>query len=85
MPQPIINGDHAELGTVEVETHFGDKYVMPAMDKNAIGLVLPKGLNRIPEGTPTLAMVNASYSVLSIPFHIIKAITIDGEGWWNAP
>jgi hypothetical protein len=64
---------------------MGDRYTFPAMDTSALAVVIPKGSNRIPEGTPTLALVNASFSVLSIPFNIIKAIRVEGEPWWDCP
>jgi len=30
-------------------------------------------------------LINASFSVLSIPFNIIKTIRVEGEPWWDCP
>lgn len=83
--ESIVSSSDGTLVTIEVETRMGDKYSFPAMDKEALGKILPKGSNRIPESTPALAMVNTSYAVLSIPFSIIKAIRVEGESWWDCP
>lgn len=74
-----------ELATIEIETRLGDRYSFPAMDKQALATVIAKDSNRVPEGTPTLALVNASYAVLSVPFSIVQTITVDGETWWKSP
>jgi hypothetical protein len=37
----------------------------------------------LPPGTPTLTMVNASLSVLSISFQVVESILVDGEDWWS--
>lgn len=74
-----------KLVTVEAVTKIGDRYVFPAMGLSALQAVVPKGANRIPNGTPTLALVNASFSVMSIPFAIIRTIKVDGEIWWDFP
>lgn len=71
--------------TVEAVTKLGDRYIFPAMGMSALQSVVPKGSNRVPSGTPTLALVNASYAVISIPFAIIKTIKIDEEIWWESP
>lgn len=85
--QPILTDPKSkvDLGTVQVTTKEGDEYSFPAMDKNALAKVLPKGENRVLDGTPTLALCNASYSVLTIPMRIVKSIKVDGEQWWDCP
>lgn len=80
-----ISSPNDELVTVEVTTKYGDHYVFPAMGKKALQTVVPKGSNRTPAGTPTLALINASFSVLSIPFNIIRSIKVDEEAWWDFP
>ena len=74
-----------ELGTVSVQTKLGDTYMFPAMDKKALEKVVPRGSNRLPSGTPTLTMVNASLSVLSISFQVVEKILVDEEEWWVCP
>lgn len=80
-----ISTSEDKLVTVRVVTSLGDVYVFPAMGRRALEVVVRKGDDRIPAGTPTLALVNASFSVLSIPFNIIKTIEVDGEQWWDSP
>jgi len=76
----------SSLISVEVETKNGDIYHFPAMDGDAIKNVLPKGKREESSmSQPTLALVNASFSVLSIPFRIIKVIKVDGKEWWCSP
>ena len=75
----------AELGLVHIRTKHGEEYTFPAMDKNELERVVAKGDSRVPSGTPTLALVNASFAVLSVPFHIIAEINVDGESWWTCP
>lgn len=74
-----------ELCTVTVATKLGDLYTFPAMDKKALAKVLPRGSNRIPANTPTLAMVNASMAVLSIPLQIVSKVLVDNQDWWDCP
>lgn len=74
--------EKVHLEPVEVTTRGGDVYRMPAMDVEMLQKVLPKGSNRAPEGMSTLALVNASMSVLSIPFQIVKTIRVGEEEWW---
>jgi hypothetical protein len=71
------------LASVEVVTHHGDVYKMPAMDVVELGRVVPRGSSSIPEGTTSLSLVNASIAVLIVPFRIMKTILVDGEVWWS--
>ena len=80
-----ISDPKDKLVTVKVVTSLGDTYLFPAMGRKALEMVVRKGDDRIPEGTPTLALINASFSVLSVPFNIIKTIEVDGELWWDSP
>jgi hypothetical protein len=82
MKTAITSPRKTDLCTVTIQTKFGDQYTFPAMDKNALGKVIPKGSSSVPPGTPTLTMVNASYSVLSVPFLIVAAVRVNGEPWW---
>lgn len=76
----------SSLVSVEVETKNGNVYRFPAMDGDALKSVLPKGKRIEPSASqPTLAMVNASFAVLSIPFRIIKAVRVNGDEWWVCP
>ena len=77
--------EQVHLEPVEITTLGGDVYRMPAMDVDMLQQVLPKGLNRIPSGMTTLALVNASIAVLSIPFQIVKTIRVGEEEWWVTP
>jgi hypothetical protein len=85
MKTAITSPKKTDLCTVAIRTRLGDEYTFPAMDKKALGKVLPKGSNRIPANTPTLAMVNASMAVLSIPLQIVGKVTVDGQDWWDCP
>lgn len=78
-----ISDPNDTLVVVEVFTKHGDHHKFPAMGRRALEVVVPKGSNRTPAGTPTLALVNASLAVLSIPFNTIKSIKVDGEAWWD--
>lgn len=69
---------------IKVTTKVGDEHVFPAMEKAALETVVKKGENRVPVGTPTLALVNASLCALAIPFNIIRRIDVDGEPWFQA-
>lgn len=76
----------SSLASIEVMTKNGDLYSFPAMDKEELKKVLPKGKHELPPPSQsTLAMVNASFAVLSVPFQIIKTITVDEEVWWDCP
>lgn len=81
----ITSPRKTDLCKVEIQTKLGDKYTFPAMDKKALAMVIPKGSNSAPVGTPTLTMVNASFSVLSVPFQIVAKVEVDGEPWWACP
>ena len=85
MKSAITNPKKTDLCTVSIRTTLGDEYTFPAMDRQALGKVLPQGSNKMPANTPTLAMVNASMSVLSVPLRIIETIYVDGETWWACP
>jgi len=74
------------LASIEVTTRNGDVYSFPAMDREEVRKVLPAGKNEPPPTSQsTLAMVNASFAVLSVPFRIIKTIAVDGDIWWDSP
>ena len=74
------------LAAIEVTTRNGDVYSFPAMDKEELRKVLPIGKNEPPAPSQsTLAMVNASFAVLSVPFRIIKTVSVDGDVWWDSP
>ncbi len=76
----------SSLVSVEVETKNGDCYRFPGMDGEALKSVLPKGKHEEPSvSQPTLSMVNASFSVLSVPYRIIKTIKVNGDEWWVCP
>lgn len=75
----------SSLCTVKVTTKLGDEYTFPAMDRKALGRVVPQGGSTIPQNTPSLAMVNASMAVLSIPFQVVAKVTVDGKPWWACP
>ncbi len=85
MKTAITSPKKTELCTVTIQTRFGDQYIFPAMDKKALGRVLPQGSNRIPANTPTLAMVNASMAVLSVPLQVVAKVLVDGKDWWDCP
>lgn len=71
------------LVTVVVETKAGDTYSFPHMDKHALSSVLPPKGEDPPLSQSTLSMVNASFSVLSVPFRTIQRVRIeDGEELW---
>lgn len=74
--------EQVRLEPVEITTRGGDVYRMPAMDVEMLQKVLPKGSVGAPAGMSTLALVNASMSVLSIPFQIVKSIKVGDEEWW---
>lgn len=74
-----------QLAPVEIVTLSDERYVIPAMDVAVLQRVLPKGTNRIPPNTPSLALVNASMAVLCIPFRIVRQILVGGEEWWSCP
>jgi len=80
----ITDPASSSLISVEVMTKNEDYYHFPAMDGDAIKTVLPKGKHEEPGVDQlTLSLVNASYSVLSIPFKIIKTIKVNGDVWWE--
>jgi len=83
--------DASTLVDVVVETKMGTKYLFPDMPRGELERVLPES-GRILETQPTLMMVNASISVLSIPFRVIKNIEVTSSepGWtgevlWACP
>jgi len=56
------------------------------MDLEALKAVLPKGKKEPSSASmPTLAMVNASFAVLSVPFQIIKSVRAGEEELWCSP
>jgi hypothetical protein len=85
MQEPAITDPtSSSLISVEVVTKNGDHYCFPAMDSEAVKGILPRSKHEEPSvSQPTLSLVNASYSVLSIPFRIIKTIMVDGNVWWE--
>jgi len=85
MKTAITSPRKTDLCTITVRTRLGDEYTFPAMDKKALSRVLPKGSNRLPTNTPTLAMVNASMAIMSIPFQIVSKVLVDGQEWWDCP
>ncbi len=85
MKTAITSPKKTELCTVTIQTRFGDVYTFPAMDKKALGRVLPQNSNRLPANTSSLAMVNASMAVLSIPLQIVAKVLVNGEDWWACP
>jgi hypothetical protein len=85
MKTAITSPRNTELCTVTIQTKFGDVYTFPAMDKKALGKVLPQNSNRVPANTPTLAMVNASMAVLSIPLQVVAKVLVNGKDWWDCP
>lgn len=74
--------DKVRLATIEVATHHGDVYRLPAMDVAALESLLPKD-GVLPDGTTSLSLVNASMAILLIPFRIVKTVSVDGEVWWT--
>jgi len=76
-----ISTKDSNLGNVEIETLVGDLYRFPAMDKQALRTVVKEGSD-VPT-YPTLTLANISFSVLSVPFPIIKQIIVDGEVWFK--
>jgi hypothetical protein len=83
--ESVISKLDGTLVDVELTTKLGDVYRFPAVDVEALSAVLPKNSDRIPAGTPTLAIINASFAVLSIPFQVLSTITVEGEPWWACP
>lgn len=82
MKSAITSPKKTDLCTVAIQTKFGDEYTFPAMDKKALGRVLPQGGNKLPANTPSLSMVNASMAVLSIPLQVVAKVLVDGQEWW---
>lgn len=79
-----VGGD-LDPGVVDVYTLQGSHYRFPDMDKTELRRILPAGESRLSESIPSLAMCNASYVVLTIPFRIIDKIYVDKELWWSNP
>jgi hypothetical protein len=82
--------DKANLVTVGVETQLGAKYVFPDVELEKLEEILPKmksGLDPVLSMRygGQLVLVNASIAVLSMPFRIVEAVTVNGEQWWNRP
>lgn len=80
-----------KLVSVHIQTHGGDEYVFPGMDIVELRQVLPES-GRMPDGQPTLSLINANVSVIAIVFRVIKRIYIrwpDGvdttETLWICP
>jgi hypothetical protein len=69
---------------VHVRTKQDSLYVLPDMSLSELKKALPQS-GRVPSSMPTLAMVNASAAVLSIPFRIIATIYTDEEVLWACP
>ena len=70
------------LGKLEIETSLGDLYLLPAMDRAEVEKALPRG--PVTESMTTLALINASFAVLSIPFRIIKVVRFEGDVLWTS-
>lgn len=70
------------LVTVGIDTKLGAHYEFPDVDSRELRKVLPES-GRMPEGQPTLSLINASMSILSVLFRIIKRITVDGKEVWR--
>ena len=83
---PIADPRNVATGTVGgrlcsvcITTKQGSLYEFPDMPLEELRRVLPDS-GRVPASTPTLMMVNASISVLSIPFKIIEKVTMRVRG-----
>jgi hypothetical protein len=73
-----------KLESVVVTTKTGAIYRFPDMPRDELERVLPES-GRINSSMPALMMVNASVSVLTIPFRIIKTIRVGEEVLWACP
>ena len=71
-----------ELVTVNITTKLNARYEFPDVDLAQVKSVIPES-GRIPEGQPTLALVNASIAVLSIPLNIVQTITVGSDTLWE--
>lgn len=80
-----VTAAKSDLGVLEIQTKKGDLYYFPAMSWEAVKQVLPNNKEEPAISQPMLALVNASYSVLSIPFRIVKTISFDGKQVWECP
>jgi hypothetical protein len=83
IPSAITRPGATSLSVVEVETKTGERYSFPAMDKKTLDTVLRKGSRGIPANMPVLSMLNAHYSILTIPMHDVRLVMVDGEDWWS--
>jgi hypothetical protein len=71
-----------KLVTVNIRTKLDAHYEFPDVDMSQLRSVIPES-GRIPEGQPTLALVNASIAVLSIPLNIVQTITVGSDTLWK--
>jgi hypothetical protein len=84
-----MTGKDVVIAVVRVVTKVGDEHFFPAMELEALAQVIPKGAASLPSSITSLALVNASLCVLSIPFNIIRSIHVrredtgKEEGWWS--
>ncbi len=74
-----------ELVTVEIETKGGDVHVLPGMDLEVLQRVLPEPGVAPSSSLGSLALVNASFVVLAIPFLIVKQVRVKGNVLWASP
>lgn len=76
--------DASMMVDVVVTTKTGARYAFPDMPSAELERVLPES-GRVLDTQPSLTMVNASISVLAIPFRIIKTIEVGGKTLWACP
>jgi len=84
---------NAQLVTIRVTTKMGATYLFPDLELPALEKMCKYMQDGVPMGASgQLSLVNASISLLSVPFRIIKTIEVtdpDDESmwreWWKAP
>lgn len=74
-PSRIAVSAEGARAAVHIETKMGARYAFPDMVIEELKKVLPQS-GRVLESMPMLSMVNISMSVLSVPFFIIKQISV---------
>jgi hypothetical protein len=79
-----IETQRAVLGNVVVTDKSGSVYTFPDMNVTLIRKILPES-GRVPTGTPCLCLVNATMSVLSVPFRNVEKVCVEDEVVWHAP
>lgn len=71
------------IGSVEIESKVGDRYVLPAVERDLV-VAQFKDRSLFPSIT-SLVLVNAANAVLTMSFGTVRRVLFEGEELWVSP